>query len=142
MARKTSSDKENDMTDEELKEITEWPAGLTHEVMENIESKCQEPAHGVNRRILLATLTMDSEKLFKACKDEPETMFEALKCSASTIAMYKRLLNLMDTAHTRLMVALCDIDSEAPDAPFSQEEFLAVIQEAKVEDLSEQGGAS
>ena len=142
MTRKTSSDKENDMTDEDFSKIPEWPAGLTHEFMETIEEICQESNHGVNRRVLLALLTSDSEKLFKSCKEEPEAMFAAFECSASTVAMYKRLAALMNTAHMRLMVALCGVDSEAPDAPFSKEEFHAAIHEAKAEDLDEQGGAS
>ena len=116
-----------------------WPAGIDHDVVPMIEAKFQESAHGVHRRILLALLTMNSEKLFKACKDEPEAMFDAFKCSASTIGTYRRVLSLMDSAHSRLMDALCGVDYEAPDAPFSKEEFHAAIDEARADDI---GGAS
>jgi len=59
---------------------------------------------------------------------------DAFQCSASTIAHYKRLLHLLEKAHARLMIGLCVVDTEAPDAPFTKKEFHDAIDEAKGED--------
>ena len=118
-------------------ETINWPPGIDRDVIPMIEAKFEDHNNGVNRRILLALLTMNSEKLFKACEDDPEAMFEAFKCSASTIGTYQRVLSLMDSAHARLMVALCGLDYEAPGAPFSEEDLDTAIEEAKAEDANE-----
>ena len=115
-------------------EIPEWPAMLNHEVMHEIESDFQDNSHGVNRRILLAILTMDSEKVFDACEKEPEAFFDGFRCSASSLGALKRLVRLLDFAHNRLMLGLCTVDIEAPTAPFSKKEFFDAIDEAKGED--------
>lgn len=48
--------------------------------------------------------------------------------------MYKRLVKLLDIGHHRLMVGLCGVDLESPDAPFTQQQFLDAIKEAKATD--------
>ena len=123
------------MTEDEFAEyMTEWPVYFDKKLMYSIENGCQEHAHGVNRRILLAILTMDSEKVFQACEEAPDVWIDAFKCSASTLGHYKRMVKILDVAHHRLMMGLCGVDFNAPDAPFSKKEFCGAIDEAKGED--------
>lgn len=122
------------LTDETIHEITTWPAAFGDRTMKEIESKCQERSHGIHRRILLGVLTKDSEELEKASEEDPESFFEALKCSASTIAMYKRLVRLLESAHWRLAIVLAAVDMDAPDAPFSQRDYMHAMEVAKAED--------
>ncbi len=134
----------NTITDAELQELIAWPAYIDHDLMYEIESDCQERTHGVNRRVLLATLTMDGEKMFKACEKNPEAWFDGFRASASTLGMLKRLVKLMDVGHHRLMVGLCSVDFNQPDAPFSKQEFFDAIHKAEAKDEEEknaQGGA-
>lgn len=118
------------------KRIT-WPAGIGHDDVHEIEDKFKSDAHGVNRRILWVILTMNSEKLFKDCEDDPETWFEIFRATATTIGTYRRVLSLMDTAHNRLSVKLAEVDCQAPDALFSEQDFFAAIDKAKAEDINE-----
>ena len=141
----TENSQKIDLTEKEKLKFTEWPAYIDHDLMYEIESDCQDRTHGVNRRVLLATLTMDGEKMFKACEKEPEAFFDGFRASASTLGMLKRLVKLMDIGHNRLMLALCGVDFNQPDAPFSKQEFFDAIGEAKAEDEEKkdaQGGAS
>ena len=126
------------MTDKELTKLTEWPAYIDDDLLQEIESDCQNQTHGVNRRILLATMTMNSEKLFEACEKSPEAFFDGFRCSASTLSMYKRLVKLLDVGHNRLMLGLCAVDTDAPDAPFSKKEFFDAIAEAKDEAVTDE----
>jgi len=125
------------ITDDELDKLMEWPAYIDKELMYTIENDCQEHCHSVNRRVLLSVLTMDSEKLFEACESVPEAYFEGFKCSASTLGSLKRLVRLLDIAHHRLMLGLFGVDWDAAEAPFSKQEFLDGIREAKGEDDSD-----
>jgi len=127
--------KSETITDEQL---TNWPAYIEHDLMEEIESDCQDYAHGVNRRSLLAILTMDSEKMFKACEESPEAFFATFRCSASTLSMYKRLVKIMNVGHNRLMMGLCAVDTDAPDTPFSKKEFFDAIAKAKDEAVTDE----
>ena len=52
--------------------ISEWLAAFDHDVLYEIEKKCQHRSHGVNRRVLLATLTMDSEMIYEFVESNPE----------------------------------------------------------------------
>ncbi len=125
------------ITDTELSELMDWPALIEHDLLYEIEEDCQNPSHGVNRRILLATLTMDSEKLFEACEEAPDAYFDGFRCSASTLGMYKRLVKLMDIGHHRLMAGLCGVDTDDPDAPFTKKEFFAAMNEAEGKDIND-----
>ena len=116
------------------KPASSWPAFMDDELMYQIEDDCKDPKHGVNRRVLLAVLTMDSDKVFKACEEAPEAFFDGFRASASTLGNLKRLVRLLDIGHHRLMVGLCGVDTDAPDAPFSKQEFFDAIQDAKGED--------
>ena len=49
------------ITEAEFKELTPWQPYIDDDLMYEIESDCQDHSHGVNRRILIATMTMDSE---------------------------------------------------------------------------------
>ena len=89
---------------------------------------------GQHRRMLLAMLTMNSEKLFEACEEAPETLFSAFEKSAVAVRQYRQLVELLETAHNRLMIGLCLVDTEAADAPFTKKEFHDAIDEAKGED--------
>ena len=67
----------NSMTSEQFADVLmDWPALIEHDLLYEIEEDCQNPSHGINRRVLLATLTMDSEKLFEACEESPDTYFD------------------------------------------------------------------
>ncbi len=123
-------------TEAKFEELTQWQPYIDDDLMREIESDCQNNAHGINRRILLATMTMDGEKLFEACEKEPDAFFDGFKYSASTLGMYKRLVRLLDVGHNRLMLGLCGVDINQPDAPFSKQEFFDAIHEAKGEDDS------
>ncbi len=125
------------ITDTELSELMDWSALIEHDLLYEIEEDCQNPSHGVNRRILLATLTMDSEKLFEACEEAPDAYFDGFRCSASTLGMYKRLVKLMDIGHHRLMAGLCGVDTDDPDAPFTKKEFFAAMNEAEGKDIND-----
>ena len=128
----------NSMSEDQfIEEISRWPALLDKATMRKFESNCQDHSHGVHRRILLMMLTMDSEDMFEACEKEPEELFAGFRVSASTLCMYKRLVKLMDIGHHRLMVALCGIDCDAPDAPFSRKEFFHAIHVAEAKDEEE-----
>ena len=127
----TENLQEIDLTEEEELKLTRWPAYIDRETVYEIESDCQDRAHGVNRRVLLAMLTMDSEKMFEACEKAPEAFFDGFRASASTLGMFKRLVKLMDIGHNRLMLGLCGVDFNQPDAPFSKQEFFDAIHEAK-----------
>ncbi len=70
------------VTEAELQELTQWQPYIDDDLMYEIESGCQDHSHGVNRRILLATMTMDSEKLFEACEKEPDAFSDGFRCSA------------------------------------------------------------
>ncbi len=118
--------------------LLDWPAYLERDLMEEIESDCQNHSHGVNRRCLLAILTMDSEKVFEACEESPEAFFDAFRSSASTLSMYKRLVKIMNVGHNRLMLGLCAVDTDAPDAPFSKKEFFDAIDQAKDEAVTDE----
>ena len=132
----------NAMSQEQCAEaISKWPAYMDDKLMYEIESDCQNNAHGVNRRVLLAVLTMDSEKLFEACEKSPEAFFDGFRSSAGTLGNLKRLVRLLDVGHNRLMIGLCGVDFNQPDAPFSKQEFFDAIHEAKGEDITD-GGAS
>ncbi len=85
---------------------------------------------------------MDSEKIFDCCEKDAETFFEGFRCSASTLGMYKRIVNLLDMGHHRLMVGLFGVDTDAPDAPFSKKEFFDAIGEAKGEDIDDDDSPS
>ena len=52
--------------------------------------------------------------------------------------MYKRLVKLMDIGHHRLMLGLCGVDTDAPDAPFSKKEFFNAMDEAKDEAVTDE----
>ena len=123
------------ITDDELDELMEWPAYIDKELMYTIENDCQDHCHSVNRRVLLSVLTMDSEKVFEACENEPEAFFEGFRCSASTLGNLKRLVRLLDIAHNRLMLGLGGVDWNAADAPFSKQEFFDAMDEAKGKDI-------
>ncbi len=126
------------MNEAQVREVTEWPEYIDHDLMEEIESDCQDHSHRVNRRCLLAILTMDSEKMFEACEKSPEAFFDAFRCSASTLSMYKRLVKIMNVGHNRLMLGLCAVDTDAPAAPFSKKEFFDTIAEAKNEAVTDE----
>ena len=133
----------NSMSEEQFVEaLSQCPAYLDDKTMHEIEEHCQKHSHGVNRRMLLAVLTMDSEKLFEACETEAEAFFESFKCSAGTLGHYKRLVRLLDVGHNRLMIGLCTVDTDEPDAPFSNKEFFDAIHEAKGEDIDDDDGPS
>ena len=128
----------NSMSEEQFaEEISRWPAYLDDKTMYEIEESCQDHCHGVNRRCLLGVLTMDSESVFDACEKEPEAFFEDFRCSASTLGHYKRLVRLLDVGHHCLMVGLCAVDTDTPDAPFSKKEFFDAIHEANGEDVND-----
>lgn len=126
------------MNEAQVREVTTWPAYIDHDLVCEIEEDCQSPSHGINRRTLLATMTMDSEKLFKACEESPDAFFDGFRCSASTLSMYKRLVKIMTVGHNRLMIGLCAVDTDAPDAPFSKKEFFDAIAEAKDEAVTDE----
>ena len=129
----------NSMTSEQFADVLmDWPALIEHDLLYEIEEDCQNPSHGINRRVLLATLTMDSEKLFQACEESPDAYFDGFRCSASTLGKYKRLVKLMDIGHHRLMAGLCGVDTDAPDAPFSKKEFFNAMDEAKDEAVTDE----
>lgn len=131
----------NSMSEEQFaEEISRWPAYIDKDTMSEIEENCQDHSHGVNRRVLLAVLTMNSEKLIEACEKGPEALFAGFRCSASTLGHYKRLVRLLDVGHNRLMIGLCGVDWDAPDAPFSEKEFFDAIHEAKGEDKENEDG--
>ncbi len=123
------------VTEEQLDELMEWPAYIDKELMYTIENDCQEHCHSVNRRVLLSVLTMDSEKVFEACENEPEAFFEGFRCSASTLGNLKRLVRLLDIAHHRLMLGLFGVDLDAVDAPYSKQELLDAIEDAEGKDI-------
>ena len=135
----------NSMTSEQFADVlSEWPAYIDHDTLYEIESDFQDSVHDVNRRVLLTMLTMDSEKMFEACEKEPEAFFDGFRCSASTLGKLKRLVKMMDIGHHRLMLALCGVDFNQPDAPFTKTEFFDAIHEAEAKDEEEkdaQGGA-
>ena len=118
--------------------LMDWPAYIEQDLMEEIELDCQDSSHGVNRRCLLAILTMDSDRVFKACEESPDAFFDAFRCSASTLSMYKRLVKIMNVGHNRLLMGLCAVDTDAPDAPFSKKEFFDAIAKAKDEAVTDE----
>ena len=133
----------NSMSEEQFAEaISQWPAYMDDKTMYEIEESCQDHCHGVSRRCLLAVLTMDSEKLLEACETGAEAFFECFRCSAGTLGHYKRLVRLLDVGHNRLMIGLCTVDTEAPDAPFSKKEFFDAIHEANGEDIDDDDSPS
>ncbi len=124
-------------TDNEyLDEIPEWDSAITKQQIKDVESEFQNPAYGVNRRALLGILTLDSEKMFAMCEEDPECWFDAFRCTATSLGKMKALVEMLSKAHNRLMVALCGIDTDAPDAPFTKEQFLEAINDAKAEDAN------
>ncbi len=123
------------MTDAEFVDaIPDWPAAFDKDRLYEIEDCCQEHSMGLHRRMLLTMLTMDSERLYEVCEEEPETYFELFEKSATSVRQYRQLQELLDAAHNRLMIALCGVDTEAVDAPFTKKEFHDAIHEAKGED--------
>ncbi len=129
----TASEK---ITEAEFEELTPWQPYIDDDLMYEIESDCQNHSHGVNRRILIATMTMDSEKLFEVCEKKPDAFFDGFRYSASTLGMYKRLVRLFDVGHNCLMLGLCGVYFNQPDAPFSKQEFFDAIHEVKGEEDS------
>ncbi len=129
------------MTEDEFADkVSKFSPLINDETMFTIEKSCQDQNDGINRRILLSVLTMDGEKLTEACETEAEAFFEAFRCSADTLGKYKRLVRLLDKGHHRLMVGLCSVDWDSPDAPFTESEFFDAITKAKGEDIEETVG--
>ena len=129
--------------EEEFNCTNKWPAAINKQQVENIESDMQNPAHGVHRRVLLMILSMHSEKLFEACEENPEVWFDAFQCAASTIGKLQSLVKMLSASHNRLMIGLSHVDTDAPDAPFSKQEFFDAIHEAEdKEETDAQEGAS
>ena len=110
---------EPDLVDEFLAMV---PA-LTIGAFRDIEKLSRQAGtlHGINRRIMLAMLTRSGEQLIEGVLAEPEAMLATYECSAGTVAYYSDIGHMLDAAQNRLMVALCGIDTDAPDAPFTQE---------------------
>ena len=125
------------LTNEQMDKLMDWPPLIDHDLMYKIENDCQARSFGQHRRALLGALTMDSEKLFEACESGPEAFFEVFQCSATTLGNLKRLVHMLDIAHHRLMMGLCSVDTDSPDAPFSKHEFSNAINEARGEDDSD-----
>lgn len=119
--------------------MLEWPAQFDDETLNEIDSKWDNISSRRSRRLLLSMLTMDSEKIFEMCEKDPELFFEGLRCSASTLGMYKHIVHLLDIGHHRLTIGLCGVDTDASDAPFSKEELFEAINGAKGDDT--EGGS-
>ena len=106
---------------------------ITKDVMRDLEEHSQTAGatHGINRRIMLGILTRSGEELAEGVLAEPSAMLEAYQCSAGTVAYYSDIGHMLAAAQHRLMVALCGVDTDAPDAKFTQEQFDKAIDEAE-----------
>ncbi len=100
---------------------------LTDSAMLDLEKHCQRTKHGISRRMLLGILTKTGEELIEAALAAPEAMLGVYEDSAATVAHYRDMGKFMEAAHTRMMLALCAVDTDVPDAPFTKERFSAAI---------------
>ena len=66
------------------------------------------------------------EELSTGCAKAPEEFFEAFECGVDYIERQREFAELfLIPAARRFMLALCEVDWSAEDAPFSQEAFLS-----------------
>jgi hypothetical protein len=84
------------------------PAQMTEEQMKQIEAVMQ--SYDINRRLLLGSLKNPARVIIKMAKnDELAPSVAQLVVAAESYARRLRdLADLMDTAHTRLSMALCE----------------------------------
>ena len=128
-----ATDHSTDPTDEIAEQFDAIEPAFDNDTMYTIEKHCQEAGkkHGINRLILLAILTRTGEQLFEGALAAGEALIEAYECATGTVAHYRDMGKMLEAAHMRMMMALCAIDTDAPDAPFTQERFSAAIAAAR-----------
>lgn len=83
---------------------------LSHEQMGEIEIKYQAES-GVNRRILLAVLTMNAGKLKEAAHENPNLWLETFDCGTFYFVHNHEFMQMIQTACYRLMMALGDLET-------------------------------
>ena len=103
-------------TDEDLENLSKGGPLATPEAVEALEKGFAEL--GISRRTLLATMPQSFEELSSCCAKEPEAFFEAFECGVDYIERQREFAELfLMPAARRFMLALCEVDWSAEDAP-------------------------
>ncbi len=115
----------SELTEQQAEELANFSANLTMDQVWEVDKACQRDS-GVNRRVLLLTLTKDGKELQELAVEQPEVVFDMFKCGVDHLNRIQDLQELFDSACTRLMVSLCVLDWDSEDVPFTEEQFGAV----------------
>lgn len=91
-----------------------FTAALSHQQIERFCSTTSP--HAVTTRALIASLSLSGDQLMAAWTDAPEAFMELFENAPATIERTKALVELLETAHARLMltgdVAFNGVDEE------------------------------
>ncbi len=71
----TENAQKTDLTDAEFSQLTEWQAQFDTDTIDEIDSHWDDISSRRSRRLLLSILTMDSEKIFDCCENDPEAVY-------------------------------------------------------------------
>ncbi len=97
--------KQDEYTDAELLEMASFPAMLTDEEMERIESAASDSDWGIARRLVLLALARDAEMLSSLSVESPDAFDEMLGHVEEFRTHVHNLQELADSALLRLRIA-------------------------------------